>query len=416
MIKILVVDDDPNKIDDVYSLIYEFSEIPKENIEYVLEIKNAFRRLQKVHYDLVILDIKLPNELGLGKIDEIGGVNLLESIHNTSRIKKPTYIVGLTSHDDSLGDYGQAFIDSLWALLKYNKLTDSWKDQIRKRLKYIVEWKKHNINEVKYNEKYDYDFALITAVEKEYRSVVDLNIEWKAAPIFNDSTPYQEGTIKGKDRDYKIVVARQHQMGMPAAGVLCMKLIYNFRPRYLCMLGIAAGKRNEVNLGDLLVASESWDYGSGKIRENKPNNESHLFEPDPRQIALDSELKEIFLQDYSEILYRIRFEWNKKASKEIKNDIKIHVGPLASGAAVIQDETVVKRYIDTQQRKLLGLDMETYATYFAATNCSSPKPKFFSIKSVCDFADKKKNDDYQSYASFVSSQFFYHLVSSSILK
>lgn len=412
MINVFIVDDDSTKLGDICSVLHEFVNV---SIEYELDVKKALIKLQQCQYDLVILDIKLPDLIGKNT-NENGGVHLLNCIIRTERIKKPTHIIGLTSYDDSMGSHEQVFQENIWALLKYSRTVCDWKEQLRNKINYLLEWKRNIVQEIKYNQQYETDFVIITAVERECKSVLELDLNWSTIIIHGDSTLYKQGIIKGKEKDYKIVLAQQHQMGMPAAGVLTMKLIQNFKPRYVGMLGIAAGKQNRVNLGDILIAAESWDYGSGKIRENGADKDNYLFEPEPHQLSMDIQLKEKLSQDFSDVLYNIRRDWNKQCTEEINTDIKIHVGALASGAAVIQDETVVQNYIDPQNRKLLGLDMETYAVYYAAVNTQLPKPRFFSIKSVCDFASKEKNDNYQSYAAFISAKFFYNLVVSSIFE
>jgi len=47
--------------------------------------------------------------------------------------------------------------------------------------------------------------------------------------------------------------------------------------------------------------------------------------------------------------------------------------------------------------------MEIYGLYSAVENSSNPKPKFFALKSVCDFADSNKDDNFQRYCSFMSA-------------
>ena len=66
---------------------------------------------------------------------------------------------------------------------------------------------------------------------------------------------------------------------------------------------------------------------------------------------------------------------------------------------------MVTEFIQPQNRKVLGIDMETYAVYYAAINATQSS-KFLSIKAVCDFANQYKIDNYQDYAAFVSTQFF----------
>lgn len=81
----------------------------------------------------------------------------------------------------------------------------------------------------------------------------------------------------------------------------------------------------------------------------------------------------------------------------------MHVGPIASGAAVLADGLTAVN-IRGQHRELLGIEMETYGVYVAAEEAPSPRPSYFSLKSVVDFADGKKNDKYQRYASYTSAK------------
>jgi nucleoside phosphorylase len=77
---------------------------------------------------------------------------------------------------------------------------------------------------------------------------------------------------------------------------------------------------------------------------------------------------------------------------------------MASGASVIADDDAA-RSIVTQQRELLAIEMEAYAVMAAAEYVDDPKPIAIIIKSVCDYADAKKNDDWQKYASYTSVAF-----------
>ena len=87
----------------------------------------------------------------------------------------------------------------------------------------------------------------------------------------------------------------------------------------------------------------------------------------------------------------------------------IRLGPSVSGSAVLADTTIVEA-VKNQHGALISLEMEAYGVLSAATLAARPRPIAFSCKSVCDFADEKKDDRWQSYASFTSarsiSQFF----------
>lgn len=82
--------------------------------------------------------------------------------------------------------------------------------------------------------------------------------------------------------------------------------------------------------------------------------------------------------------------------------IKIQLGPVASGSAVIQSPELIT-IATKQHRKLLGIDMESYAIFYAATNACPPRPDPFCIKSVCDHADEHKSDTFQELAAYTSA-------------
>jgi nucleoside phosphorylase len=187
-------------------------------------------------------------------------------------------------------------------------------------------------------------------------------------------------------------------MGMTSAAVLTMKMIYAFRPRYVAMCGIAAGFPGKCSLGDIVAVDPGWDYGSGKW---KLQGKTPVFLPAPHQIGLDSFIRgklSLMAQDGG-ILDEIRRRWS---AAEIPTALRMHLGPVASGAAVIA-EPGVSELIKRQHRDAFGLEMETYGVFAACEDCSLPQPKAFSLKSICDFANARKADSYQSYAAFTSA-------------
>lgn len=82
------------------------------------------------------------------------------------------------------------------------------------------------------------------------------------------------------------------------------------------------------------------------------------------------------------------------------------VGPMASGAAVIEHEGKIQE-IKERNRKVIGVEMETYGVYLAARVAPEPRPLVFSVKSVCDFAKPPKTDEHQRYAAFTSARFIF---------
>lgn len=83
---------------------------------------------------------------------------------------------------------------------------------------------------------------------------------------------------------------------------------------------------------------------------------------------------------------------------------------MASVPAVIAEAEKLDEIKD-HARKLMGIEMETYGVYYAAENSVDPRPLgFASLKSISDFADSQKDDDYQEYASYTSAAFLKYVI------
>ena len=196
-------------------------------------------------------------------------------------------------------------------------------------------------------------------------------------------------------------------MGLTAAATLGQKLIFNFKPKYLVMTGIAAGIKGKGNFGDIIFSELVWDYGSGKITTEK--NGALGFQQDPRPLTIAPEIKahlqKEFIQD--NIVKSVESSWQKGNGEMAKTRLKVILGPMASGSYVIENIKKIQEVVD-QQRKLVGIDMEAYAIFYAATYSTNPKPIPIVIKSICDFGDSRKNNKMQAYASYTSANFLYH--------
>ncbi|WCT14359.1 hypothetical protein [Mucilaginibacter jinjuensis] len=209
-----------------------------------------------------------------------------------------------------------------------------------------------------------------------------------------------------------IVASTDNAMGMPAAFVLSMKMIQRYRPKYICMVGICAGIKGKGKIGDPIIADRVWDYGSGKhIIKKVDEKRIEAFKPYINQIALNKELAAQFSNIILKNLYldQIQSSW----PHDYNNKLMARIGPFASGSAVIANENKLNE-IKEQHGQLLGFDMESYAIFYAADNCSHPKLTPFIIKSISDFGDSHKSnpkkDEYQEFAAFTSANLFYQFV------
>lgn len=401
MIKILVVDDDAHKIGKIKSVINCFPEISAESIDTQSDIVNARRSLSDKQYDLMILDLNLPERFG-DDAQKHGGWDLIYEIKVSNKFYKPFHIIGLTGYQELREEYSDRFEDELWFLIEYEPDKTSWSNQLSNRIKYLIDSKKNLASSVR--AKYDYDLGIVVALSTiEMDSLLRIEANWSKVELPDDSTVYHQGIFENGQKRLRIVAASAPQMGMIASSVLSTKLISRFRPRFIAIIGIAAGFRGVGNYGDILIADQTWDYGNGKISTEEDGQP--VFLPDPKNIALDAKLKERFLEAQRERKYleSIKNGW---PGPKPECELKIIVGPFASGSFVANHVTVLE-LIQSHSRKLIGIDMEAYGVFFAANNCCEPRPTPISIKSVADFG-ANKNNDYQHYAAYTSAQYLYN--------
>lgn len=401
MINIIVVEDSLNKRNKISKLINSSLDISEDYIHYANDVKAAKRFIYKKSYDLMILDLVLPLEDGDDPKPE-NGLNFLKDIHSNPQIKPITHIVGLTEFSEYLEEYQNKFANHLWQLINYKAEEVDWQEKLKHMLYHLVKTRTEFLQ--RDNLEYDYDIAILTALQDpELTEILALNADWKELKFGDDATRYHSGTFKNDNKKLKVIAASSPQMGMVATSSLAMKLIHNFRPRFIIMTGIAAGIKGESNFGDILVADQTYDGTSGKITTNHEGTKG--FSPNPTPISLDADIKERIrsYQSNNELFFKIKNEWR---GIKPQTELNLIVGPVVSVPYVIQNEEELMN-LKVNQRKLIGLEMETYGLFYSANNGFNPKPIPISIKSVCDFGDKEKADNFQKYAAFTSAKFLY---------
>jgi nucleoside phosphorylase len=82
---------------------------------------------------------------------------------------------------------------------------------------------------------------------------------------------------------------------------------------------------------------------------------------------------------------------------------RLHLGALGAADQVVDDATRLVE-IEDHWRKLIGVEMESYAVYRACSEAPQPRPNYVAFKAVCDFA-ANKSDSWQEYAAYAAAEF-----------
>jgi nucleoside phosphorylase/CheY-like chemotaxis protein len=393
--RLLIVEDDAAKLSAIAGALAGV--LPNEaRTDTSTTAAAARRQLEGVRYDLVVLDIALPRVEG-AEIDPEAGTDLLNDIvERSDRYISPTHVLGLTGFPEVLARARARFASHLVTLSLYEPASDEWADALRSRVRHVLSALRA-VDDGR--QQSPSALGIVCALPLELSAVLALPWQWAQVDAGSDHTIYWRGTYNSGHRTMDVYACLAARMGMPAAACVASKLVHTYRPKYLGMVGIAAGVRPKVSLGDLMVADPCWDWGSGKWICGSDGAPS--FQPSPYQIGLDPWLRERFRllaeREHKDYIF------GDRSAMGMTGVPKLHIGPVATGAAVLADEVTALRVSD-HNRQLLGIEMEGYGVLAAAQEAAAPRPLGFLLKAVVDFADGGKNDDFQPYGASVAAR------------
>ncbi|HBG04414.1 MAG TPA: hypothetical protein DDY22_02385 [Geobacter sp.] len=394
--RFLIVEDNEAKLSQIMSELIKHNDIVLDIAKSVTSARNLLTRNQ---YNLVLLDVVLPNfDNEAPKVQH--GLDLLREIHEADYIKTPNYIVGLTGFLEVATETKQLFEDLMWTLVHYETENNQWRKTLENIVLHILKSAKDSIEAGEQT-----DLCIVTALkDPEYTAVMRLPWNWQPPEPLDSQNFIRRGVISIQGSNYSVVAAHANRMGMVASALLSSELIRKFRPKVIGMVGICAGRKEKVQLCDVIVSTETWDWQSGKYVVSDAGNS---FQIEPDFIKCSESLRaKIDLLDLSD---KVKIFFPDGHSTGAVNMPGIWSGPMATGSAVISDTTIIDKILK-QKRSTIAIDMECYGMYSAAYRSSAPQPEFICIKAVSDFGDEHKVDDVQEKCSKYSAETFRYVI------
>ena len=390
--QILLIDDNALRVAKIVRALTEGLGLGHASIVSARCTSEASALLRIEKFDLVLLDLMIPARLD-GDPDVRYALQLLSEIHEGNYLM-PRKIVGLTAYDDAALAAREKFREGTWTLITTSEVSDEWIEVVKNCVIYLRD-------EASQQAPRDYksDVLIVSALPIEIDAIRRLPWRWEASEPADDSTFVVRGSIAIGGREFSVTTAHAARMGMVSAAVLTSKLISIFAPKICVMPGICAGMPNRTEIGDVVFADCAWDYQSGK--HATADDGSSLFQQEPHQIAIDAKI----VARVDELLKQkdvLRLPWSEWPNHP-KVPFTVHRSPMGCGSAVLANEDVVK-WVLGQNRKIRAIEMESYGFLHAVSMAAEPRPLALVAKSVCDFADKLKGDDHQTYASYTSAQ------------
>lgn len=394
-VRIILIDD---QVDKAAAIVSPLKNRYGDAVE-IVHVSNAVdarKRMRECRFDIALIDVNLPESIGDLPSPE-SGFALLDLLKVDIKTILPDEIIFVTAREELEKEAISKATARGASLHFYREDENGWIEVLAGRVGYIID---RNLRHRTPNA----DVAIIAALSSpELDAVLKLDFGWVPHMVAGDPTHYYIGTTRVGSRSLKVVAACAPRKGMPMSAALAAKMTQVFKPRILAMVGICAGVRGKVEIGDIIVADPTWDWGSGKYVQGQ--DPLPVFRAAPYQSALRSDIAALVQAECrdSKLCAAVSASWRGTVPA---GRLSAHIGPMASGASVLAHDGAIAP-ITEGHREVIGVEMEAYAVMAAAELCGAIP---LVIKSVCDFADSEKSDGWQTYAAYTSAAFLAQLL------
>lgn len=393
--KILVVHDRNTVAERIKAIITEAGHSDSQ-IDIAGSSVEAKALLQHNQYDLAFIDLTIPIR-DAGSANDYGvAEQLLQEIFWSDLGVTPGDIVGITKDAEAIPRINSAIGPHLMAIIE-ERPDCVWETNVIDKVNYIARSRRSKLRSI--SAVYDVDVLILTALDEELEPFHD-DLDLVPCADFRGAFDFTFTCRDGRVR--RGVAFSIGWAGQPSCASATEALISRFRPKLAIMSGICGGYESEAKLGEVLIFQTVWDWDSGKWSA-LPTGPLFLSRPEPLSIrgkpAHDA--ARILIADGLALGAPVLVK--AKEVQPLIDEVRINFGSVASGSAVVAN-TSVGTAIRQHSDNISAIDMESYGFYYAASNTRCVQPDYICIKSVCDFADEKKDDRFHKVASYLAAQ------------
>jgi len=137
MIKILIVEDNATKLQKITHALMQVEGVDIADITNVVDATGAKRQLKDTFFDLLILDIAIPERIDQ-EVSQHGGIELLNEVLARDRYKQPAHVVGMTSFEKIYTQATEHFSRESFTVIYYDPTSDDWSQKIQAKTRHIL--------------------------------------------------------------------------------------------------------------------------------------------------------------------------------------------------------------------------------------------------------------------------------------
>jgi nucleoside phosphorylase len=263
------------------------------------------------------------------------------------------------------------------------------------------------------------DIVVLTVIPAEFEAARRvLQIDDRSREKDRDGTVYFQGTVRSEliGRDYGVALTCIGSAGNPGAAAATAGAIAKYRPRAVLLMGIAAGLRDKIRIGEVVLSDRVVAYEpaalvrstSGTKIQPRPeiDRAPHAMIQDVVSYRADSARLRSAFQRAGGVIPMAQVGAEAEFRAHVTAALTARLGTLASGEKLLRDPTRLIAVRELHGKTEVG-EMEAAGVVDGCRRGSVP---WLVIRGISDFGDEFKNDQFHTFASCAAAAVLYDLL------
>jgi len=252
------------------------------------------------------------------------------------------------------------------------------------------------------------EIAILTVIPEELRRALNaFNIRFiKDCRKAENGTNYWHGSVRSQivNRNYSVVVTCIGHAGNYDCTAATSDVISEYEPKVVLLMGIAAGLRDRIKIGEVVLSERVVAYETAAIDIDEEGKERMVSRPDMPRIEYTIE-QDVARYEASLGLNRVERKFQSKTlggtypapsegkEEEYQNHVateaNIRTTTIASGEKLLRNPSVLYRLRWHMHGRIEVGEMEAAGLQ---TACRHHQLPWLVIRGISDFGDKLKDD------------------------
>jgi len=250
------------------------------------------------------------------------------------------------------------------------------------------------------------DIAIITILSEELTALQ--KIFQFGEPTEKNGIVFRTKSFQENSKNYSIICVQPHDYSNLPAATLATRILSEWNPRFILLVGIAGGvsQREDLQLGDVVISNNVYYVEVEKITDKQKLGRPYSIEPPAKEFKNSHQISR-------------EKNWQEKITETRPEDgtSKVILGDIISGEKLEADHSNTSLQERLQEHdKMIAVEMESGGVSKAIYDGSDVwfMTKFFAVRGISDFCDQEKNNEtrnvWRNYAAETAAAYAYELI------